>query len=177
MRRLEHPCRGGALAEEQYRSGLGLACEIALDVLVESGADEASLEASRRALKNALNGLDEQSATKLGRRFQDGVAALTAGGRYQGRQKLEGRLTTIESHVVKDYLKVQGVDAEIRRVADVTNPVFCVEVWVRPVHFSKAQELMKTLTESRGEMSICNECGEENPQGFQVCWNCHAEIG
>ena len=109
-------------------------------------------------------------------RGENGVAALTAGGRYQGRQKLEGRLTTIESHVVKDYLKVQGVDAEIRRVADVTNPVFCVEIWVRPVHFSKAQELMKALTDARGEMSICADCGEESPQGFQVCWNCHAEI-
>ena len=43
------------MAEEQYRSGLGLACEIALDVLDEGGADEASLEASRRALENALN--------------------------------------------------------------------------------------------------------------------------
>ena len=100
--------RGVALAEEQYRSGLGLACEIALDVLVEGGADEASLEASRKGMKNALNGLDEQSATKLGRRFQDGVAALTAGGRYQGRQKLEGRLTTIESHVVKGLSKSAG---------------------------------------------------------------------
>ena len=157
---------------KKLKSGLGLACQVALDILHESGSDAQTVEDTRKILSSALERLDEKSATKINRAFQDGISELTMGGRYQGRQRLEGRLTTIESHVVKDYLKVQGVDVELRRVADVTNPVFCVEVWVRPVHFEKAQQLMQTLTESRGEMQICQNCGEENPQGFQLCWNC-----
>ena len=156
----------------ELSSGLGLACRIALDVLASGGADGELTEEVRTAMLKSLTALKTEDVRRLRGELAKGIDELTASGRFKGRRKLEGRLTTIESHVVRDFLKGQGVDAELRRVADVINPVFCVEVWVRPIHFEKAQGLMETLTDSRGSVLTCDACGEESPQGFALCWNC-----
>ena len=162
--------------ERHLPSSLGLACRIAIEVLRSAGSSGQVSEQFDRALQDALGRLAPEEAIRLRGEFAEGLDELTAGGRFQGRRKLEGRLTTIESHVVRDFLNTHGVDAQLRRVTDVTNPVFCVEVWVRPVHFERAQGLMEQLTESRGELTTCREGGEENPQGFAMCWSCGADL-
>ena len=163
-------------SEMDLSSGLGLACRLAVEVLSSVDTDAATVERFRTELFDALSRLSADDAVRLRGELAEGIEELTIGGRFQGRRKLEGRLTTIESHVVRDFLKVQGVDAQLRKVADVTNPVFCVEVWVRPVHLEKAQSLMEMLTDSRGELSVCAKCGEESPQGFAMCWSCGADL-
>ena len=157
-------------------SGLGLACRIAVGILKSSGTETEAVERFQSQLLNALGTLSTEEAIRLRTEFAEGVEELTGEGRFQGRRKLKGRLTTIESHVVRDFLKTHGVDAQLRRVTDVTNPVFCVEVWVRPIHLDKAQTLMEKLTDSRGELIACAQCGEESPQGFGLCWNCGEEL-
>lgn len=157
-------------------SGLGLACRIALDVLNTGEQSESFNNEVRKALIKSLGTLSDADVKRLRKELAKGIDELTASGRFKGRRKLEGRLTTIESHVVRDFLRGQGVDAELRRVADVMNPVFCVEIWVRPIHFEKAQTLMETLTDSRGEVITCESCGEQNPQGFGMCWSCGAQL-
>ena len=163
-------------SEVHLSSGLGVACRVAIDILRSVNTNPADVDRVKQQLMEALGALTPTEAIRLRGELADGIEELTGGGRFQGRRKLEGRLTTIESHVVRDFLKVQGVDAQLRKVADVTNPVFCVEVWVRPVHFDKAQALMEMLTDSRGELTSCNQCGEESPQGFAMCWNCGADL-
>lgn len=163
-------------SELHLSSGLGLACRITINVLESAGTDLETIQQFRQEVLDALNRLDPEEAKRLRGIFSEGIQELTSGGRFKGRRRLEGRLTTIESHVVRDFLNVQGVDAELRKIADVTNPVFCVEVWVRPIHFEKAQLLMETLTDSRGELITCTACGEENPQGFAMCWKCNAPL-
>mgnify|MGYP001206911180 CR=1 FL=1 len=157
-------------------SGLGLACRIALDVLNTGEHSDSFKEEVRKALIQTLGTLPDADVQRLRNELAKGIDDLTASGRFKGRRKLEGRLTTIESHVVRDFLRGQGVDAELRRVADVINPVFCVEIWVRPIHFDKAQSLMETLTDGRGDVSTCEECGEQNPAGFAMCWSCGAQL-
>ena len=162
--------------EMELSSGLGLACRIALDVLASGGDNPELNEEVRTSMLKALSQLGDDDVRRLRAELAKGIDELTASGRFKGRRKLEGRLTTIESHVVRDFLKGQGVDAELRRVADVVNPVFCVEIWVRPIHFEKAQMLMETLTDSRGAVTKCGECGEESPAGFALCWSCGAAL-
>ena len=162
--------------EVDLSSGLGLACRIALDVLNAGGKSEGFKDDVRKALILSLGALSDADVKRLRDELGKGIDELTASGRFKGRRKLEGRLTTIESHVVRDFLRGQGVDAELRRVADVMNPVFCVEIWVRPIHLDKAQKLMETLTDSRGAVSTCDGCNEQSPQGFAMCWNCGGKL-
>ena len=157
-------------------SGLGLACRIALDVLNTGEQSDAFNEDVRSALIQSLSTLPDRDVKRLRGELAKGIDELTASGRFKGRRKLKGRLTTIESHVVRDFLRGQGVDAELRRVADIMNPVFCVEVWVRPIHLEKAQNLMETLTDSRGTVSTCAGCAEQSPKGFAMCWNCGEQL-
>jgi hypothetical protein len=147
-----------------------------LDVLNTGAHSESFNDEVRKALIQSLGTLSDADVKRLRKELAKGIDELTASGRFKGRRKLEGRLTTIESHVVRDFLRGQGVDAELRRVADIMNPVFCVEIWVRPIHFDKAQSLMETLTDSRGEVSTCEACGEQSPQGFALCWSCGAQL-
>ncbi|MGB0647552.1 MAG: hypothetical protein ACPGQS_10280 [Bradymonadia bacterium] len=157
-------------------SGLGLACRIALDVINKGDKSDDFKREVRTTLLESLEQLSEADVKRLRDELAKGIDELTASGRFKGRRKLEGRLTTIESHVVRDFLRSQGVDAELRRVADVMNPVFCVEVWVRPIHHEKAQRLMETLTDSRGSVNACDACGEQSPAGFALCWNCGSQL-
>lgn len=157
-------------------SGLGLACRIAIDVISKGDTTDAFQREVRTALVESLGQLSDTDVKRLRDELAKGIDELTASGRFKGRRRLEGRLTTIESHVVRDFLKSQGVDAELRRVADVMNPVFCVEVWVRPIHHEKAQRLMETLTDSRGSVTTCDACGEQSPAGFAQCWNCGGQL-
>jgi hypothetical protein len=162
--------------EVDLSSGLGLACRIALDVLNAGGESDGFKDDVRKALILSLGALSDADVKRLRDELGKGIDELTASGRFKGRRKLEGRLTTIESHVVRDFLRGQGVDTELRRVADVMNPVFCVEVWVRPIHLEKAQNLMETLTDSRGAVTTCDGCTEQSPQGFAQCWNCGKKL-
>ena len=57
------------------------------------------------------------------------------------------------------------------------------EVWVRHDHdYEKARQVVintiSTLDKaSDAEPWVCNSCREENPQSFEVCWNCGRDKG
>lgn len=49
------------------------------------------------------------------------------------------------------------------------------EVWVKPLYAKRAEEIIKEQVfsdEIAGKDWICDKCGEENAQSFNVCWQC-----
>jgi hypothetical protein len=91
-----------------------------------------------------------------------------------------------ETVLVRDALLHHGVDVTIQNEHSgrAAIPGFRppAEVWVTHDHdYENARrivvETISTLDRSDGEPWVCSSCREENPQPFEVCWNCGKEKG
>lgn len=99
--------------------------------------------------------------------------------------------TPFEAHFVRSLLEHRRIPAEV--VNDGFSPygMIACEVWVDELYTAVAEEVLREMRENkkdgalsitdpapeRGALSIaCRHCSEENPQGFEVCWSCGAEL-
>lgn len=87
-----------------------------------------------------------------------------------------------ETVLVRDALVHHGVEATIQneQSSRAAIPAFRPpgEVWVvRDGDYEKAREVVvstvsKLDAASDAEPWVCDRCREENPQSFEICWNC-----
>ncbi len=87
-----------------------------------------------------------------------------------------------ETDLVRDALLHHGVEATIQNQYSGRSavPVFRppAEVWIaRDEDYENARQIvvdtMATLTsKAGGQPWVCPHCDEENPQSFELCWNC-----
>ena len=51
------------------------------------------------------------------------------------------------------------------------------EVWVKPLFFARAQQIIAELegaSEDLGSDWVCTACGESNLSNYSICWNCES---
>ena len=87
-----------------------------------------------------------------------------------------------ETDLIRDALAHHGVDATIQNQYSGRSavPVFRppAEVWIaRDEDYEDARRIVvdtiATLTsKTGGKPWVCSHCNEENPQSFELCWNC-----
>ena len=87
-----------------------------------------------------------------------------------------------ETDLVRDALVHQGVEATIQNQYSGRSavPVFRppAEVWIaRDEDYENARRIVvetitKLTSKAGGKPWVCSHCDEENPQSFDLCWNC-----
>lgn len=88
----------------------------------------------------------------------------------------------VDARIYADCLRGNGVPCEIFQENAVGAlgelPVIGPEVWVRrDADADRARRLVemleRSLAENRtGPPSLCGQCGETSPAGFEICWHC-----
>ncbi|MGI9291828.1 MAG: DUF2007 domain-containing protein [Gammaproteobacteria bacterium] len=90
--------------------------------------------------------------------------------------------TLIDSQLVFDWLQGNGVPCEIfhgnAMGALGELPVTSPEVWVRrDADLSRAKRLITKMEFGNdGKSVLCQRCGETNPAGFDICWQCQLQL-
>jgi len=90
----------------------------------------------------------------------------------------------VDAQLVVDLLDQSGVPAELfngnASGALGELPVIYPEVWIkRDLDESKANRVIQSFTESftakpKPDFPLrCSKCGENNPQSFEICWQCY----
>ncbi|MBX2885964.1 MAG: DUF2007 domain-containing protein [Granulosicoccus sp.] len=90
--------------------------------------------------------------------------------------------TLVDATLVADWLDSNGVPCEIFHQNAVGAlgelPVTPPEVWVRrDADLSLALRLVGEVVfvDEDGEQQ-CQQCGEESPRGFDICWQCQTAL-
>jgi hypothetical protein len=84
---------------------------------------------------------------------------------------------------MRNVLEQHDIDAEVRNanlfsVAGELPIHECQpEVWVRPLDFRRAEQIIRELELTSSERQdgpewICGHCQENNYDNFDICWNC-----
>ncbi len=86
-----------------------------------------------------------------------------------------------DAHILLGLLHAEGIDARIFNanaqggVGEIPFTNAYPEVWI--VHESDAARARSIFAaferpESSAQSNRCAACGEDNPPGFEICWNC-----
>jgi len=86
-----------------------------------------------------------------------------------------------EAHLILHLLQHAGIDARVFNenacsvFGEMPLSASLPEVWVMDVAY-EARACLVVEAFSRQELSTivqsCKSCGEQNPQEFEICWNC-----
>lgn len=91
-------------------------------------------------------------------------------------------LNVAEVHLVRDLLAREGIPARLRNhllaplAGEVPMNEVRAEVRVDAEHAAAAEAIVAEARHPRGVDRPCPACGEENPPGFEICWNCGADV-
>ncbi len=88
-----------------------------------------------------------------------------------------------EAYLVRDLLVQAGVPVHIfnqhamAALGDIPASAACPQIWIAQLH--QEQHALAVIAEyeagrgsGSGSASNCLKCGESNPAGFEICWNC-----
>ena len=86
-----------------------------------------------------------------------------------------------EAYLVRDLLVRAGVPVHIfnqhamAALGDIPAAAACPQIWIAQLH--QEQHARAVIAEyeancGHGSASNCTGCGESNPAGFEICWNC-----
>ena len=96
-------------------------------------------------------------------------------------RKVYTALNLPDAHLVLHMLRHEGIDARVfnENAASIMGeiPVGAAqpEVWVTDTAYAtRAGGMIEAFCKQRasGVVQFCGECGEQNPQEFEICWNC-----
>ena len=82
---------------------------------------------------------------------------------------------------LQNYLKQYDIPTQIRNhyassvMGEIGFANAWPELWVLQEHFNEAQKLLEKFDKSapiQGPQWICDNCNEENPGTFELCWQC-----
>lgn len=84
---------------------------------------------------------------------------------------------------IRNVLEQHDIQAEVKNqqlysvAGEVPITECMVEVWVRPLYFVRAEQIIFEIengAEVEGPDLLCCSCGESNAINFALCWNCEA---
>ncbi|OGI47989.1 MAG: hypothetical protein A2151_05170 [Candidatus Muproteobacteria bacterium RBG_16_65_34] len=90
-----------------------------------------------------------------------------------------------EAYLLKQLLEQAGIEARVFNehaqgaLGEIPFTHAYPEVWlINDADAVRAEELIRTYerTEPSAVTRACPACGEQNPQGFEICWRCGAPI-
>lgn len=92
----------------------------------------------------------------------------------------------VQAHIVKDLLNLKGVEAEVfydHVGGPGLGPYMQAGVWLMDEHDRDFAQRMIEEHEARirgevdnGEPVNCQNCKEQNPASFEICWSCGEDI-
>jgi hypothetical protein len=99
-------------------------------------------------------------------------------------KKLYTACNLIEANTLQAMMQSQGIKVFLKGEAlagalgELPATVAQVELWVDRSHWSLAQQLLDDYhhADQTGVHWCCEYCGEENPPGFELCWQCQKEL-
>lgn len=86
-----------------------------------------------------------------------------------------------EAYLVRDLLLQAGVAVHVfnehamAALGDVPSSAACPQLWIAQLHQEQhARAVIDAYEANRGTGAalVCPRCGESNPAGFEICWNC-----
>jgi hypothetical protein len=86
-----------------------------------------------------------------------------------------------EAYLVRDLLRQAGVAVHVfnehamAALGEVPGPAACPQIWIAQLHQEQhARAVIDAYEANRGTgvAQACLSCGESNPAGFEICWNC-----
>jgi lipopolysaccharide biosynthesis regulator YciM len=169
------------LEESRAMKGrLGAIAFAVLRGLKEGGASADELATTEALMKRCFEALSDHDCDVLVEVVEKRLEEASEHGAWDASEKLAGRLTMPEAHIVHDALQQQGIETEIRHEhlssGDFPNPNTDVELWVRADDLAQAKELLQQIDTQSAETVACPECGAENPAHFGQCWSCNAVL-
>jgi len=87
--------------------------------------------------------------------------------------------TILEENGVPAMLKNEHLNGLFGDVVSI--PVFHPSIYVKDNYAEEAVKILQEYEQSWEERQeivedwLCSSCGEENPKGFEACWNCQTE--
>ncbi len=98
-------------------------------------------------------------------------------------QKLYTAISLLEANTLQSMMRAQGVEVFLKGEAlagalgELPATVAQVELWVNQKQRALAEQLLDEYhqADQSGVHWSCRSCGEENPPGFQLCWQCQTE--
>ncbi|MBU3005892.1 putative signal transducing protein [Paraglaciecola arctica] len=88
----------------------------------------------------------------------------------------ENRLLAMNS---KNLLESAGIAVELKNEhtsgSAIPGHQIWLELWVNDDDYNRAMELLSLSNKEESTSWVCGKCGEDNPESFNVCWNCQAE--
>jgi hypothetical protein len=90
-----------------------------------------------------------------------------------------------DAHIVLGLLRAEGIEARILNASaqgglgEIPFTHAYPEIWlVNARDLGRAQRVVEVFEQppGRGQPIRCAHCGEENPAGFEICWNCQSPI-
>lgn len=96
-------------------------------------------------------------------------------------RKVYTALNLPDAHLMLHMLRNEGIDARVfnENAASVMGeiPVTAAmpEVWVMDAAYEvRAGQIISAFNSKvpTGSLQFCTACGEQNPEEFEICWNC-----
>ncbi|MES2354866.1 MAG: DUF2007 domain-containing protein [Pseudomonadota bacterium] len=96
-------------------------------------------------------------------------------------RKVYTALNLPEAHLVLHLLQHEGIDAVVfnenacSMLGEIPLDASLPEIWVKDAAFeARARRAIEAYCRRRtsGVVRFCSECGEQNPEEFEICWNC-----
>lgn len=86
-----------------------------------------------------------------------------------------------DAHLVMHLLRHQGIDARVLNenatsvLGEIPVSAAQPQVWVMDADLAaRAHSIIDAFSRrpASGSARACSDCGEQNPEEFEICWNC-----
>lgn len=87
-----------------------------------------------------------------------------------------------EAYLLLHMLETEGIDARVFNenaqggVGELPFTHTYPELWVNDGDIDRARQVVERFEQPKGPLTsyTCAHCGEQNPETFDLCWNCGA---
>lgn len=92
--------------------------------------------------------------------------------------------TALDAYLLRDQLAHAGIDAKVFNefargaLGDIPCDAAQPQLWVDDEDEARAEGVVRDFASRRAAVGsrTCRHCGEENPESFELCWNCGAGL-
>ncbi|MCL5049268.1 DUF2007 domain-containing protein [Aliidiomarina maris] len=98
--------------------------------------------------------------------------------------KIYTAANSMEAELIAGLLRQQGIEAGVSSqllgggIGELPLDALYTPVWVSPKHVETAREAVIAYEKSAQQTSVwqCSYCKEQNPAGFELCWQCQKPV-
>ena len=101
-------------------------------------------------------------------------------------KKLCSAASLPDAHLIRNLLEQAGIEAHVLNenaqggVGQLPVTEACPQIWLANEHdLERARQILETFEHMPAVRSSlrCEQCSEDNPSTFQLCWNCGSSLG